>query len=775
MFKSIKTKLLWSHIGAVLFVNLILGIIGNRYLSQYLLSTELEQLKHSSSHSAEIIENTLRELAFDLNHMSDSQVVLNYLDNYRDLALQEHFTSYQKKFPKIAFLNEEGVEEFKIINDVTSEQNKKSHSPDLINRLISYPDEVIIFAAGTDPDLNTPTVRMALAKSHYFGNKFAGIISVSIPYEYLIKKISTENFDPTSFLILSDSKQNALSAFSSEENTKEVTIQYSKTTEPFPLSIAATLQDKDAKRRIVNNVDSLVSSTRIKVIDLNIQAVVPYATIHAKLNKIRNSILIALIFILFLTALLSYFIARQITNPITRLIQFSRKVAGGQKETKIDIDVTSKDEIAELVNSFQKMMTSISQSTVSRDYLDNIIASMSENVLVVNDKELITTMNKAAAHLFSASVTDQLTPRLSDIFAGKNLQLVREMIQDGVCQGEIIIYDAKGSKRHLLLSATPIPGLLQGSKEVVLVSTDISYLKEVENKLAEKQNYLTSIMLSMPAGLMVVDADSHIIIDVNPAACGMFASPREHLVGKVCHQFICPTETGQCPVTNLSKTLSATERSILTKDGKEIPVLKSVERMQIGSKNLLVESFVDISQRKEMEEALKKSQLKLKELAITDELTGLYNRRGFMTLSQKLLQIANRTKKELSLLYADLDNMKGINDELGHQNGDLALQDASEILKRFCRESDIISRIGGDEFAVLLTGSDNETAIVKRLEKEIKTFNDNSERPYSISISIGIASCHPNNETCEITQFMSQADNRMYDAKKAKQVSAPST
>ena len=188
MFKSLKTNLLWSHIGAVLLVNLILGIIGNRYLSEYLISTEIEHLKHSSSHSAKIIENTLNELASALLHMSDSRVVMEYLDTYRELALQELFTRYQKKFPRIAFLNEKGEEEFKLINGVASDQGKKSHSPDLMNRLISYPDEVITFAAGTDPDLKIPTVRMALAKSHYFGNKFAGIISVSIPYTYFLQK-----------------------------------------------------------------------------------------------------------------------------------------------------------------------------------------------------------------------------------------------------------------------------------------------------------------------------------------------------------------------------------------------------------------------------------------------------------------------------------------------------------------------------------------------------------------------------------------------------------
>ena len=653
MFKSLKTKLLFSHLGAVLFVSLVLGSISNSSLSRYLLTLETDNLKHSSRHSAKIIQDTLDDLASDLRHISDDRTVMDYLDNYRDLALQEHFTRFQKTFPQIAVINKRGEEEFKIINGVSGEQHKRSHSPELINRLIANPAEVIIFASGTDPDLKIPTIRMALAKSHYFGNKFAGIISASVPYSLLGKKIQSENLDPDSYLIISDSKKNAIAIFPSETPRGNIKIEYRKPPDAFPLSIDATINDADVKRRLIYDTDSLVASTRIPGIDLNIQAVIPYEPIHAKLSKIRNTILITLAFILFLTGIFSYFIAHRMTRPIMSLIHYSREIASGQKGNTLDIDTTSEDEISQLVGSFQKMMDAIAQSTVSRNYLDNIIATMSENVLVVNSDEELTTINRSAIHLFSAAIHDERIISLADIFPEENLQYIRTMIKSGVSQGEMVFQDSSGEKRHLLISATPIPSGTQDNREVVLVSTDISYLKKIEHELTEsKEN--------------------------------------------------------------------------------------------------------------------------LKKLSITDELTGLYNRRGFITLAQQQLHIANRNKKELHLLYADLDNMKGINDDFGHQTGDTALQDGAMVLKRFCRESDIISRIGGDKFAVLLTGSDDETAIVKRLEQEIQAFNDTSGRPYILSISIGVTSCQPDNEPCEILQFMSRADTLMYEAKKARQASSPS-
>ena len=124
----------------------------------------------------------------------------------------------------------------------------------------------------------------------------------------------------------------------------------------------------------------------------------------------------------------------------------------------------------------------------------------------------------------------------------------------------------------------------------------------------------------------------------------------------------------------------------------------------------------------------------LKSISITDELTGLYNRRGFLMLARKQLELAARMNKTMWLLYMDVDNMKWINDNLGHNEGDNALKNTANILQQTFRESDILARIGGDEFAVIAfeeskTGADSMTS---RISTDMANFN--SKRKSSLSI-----------------------------------------
>jgi two-component system cell cycle response regulator len=149
-----------------------------------------------------------------------------------------------------------------------------------------------------------------------------------------------------------------------------------------------------------------------------------------------------------------------------------------------------------------------------------------------------------------------------------------------------------------------------------------------------------------------------------------------------------------------------------------------------------------------------------------DELTGLYNRRGFMNLGQQQLTMANRTKRGLMLFYVDLDDMKRINDKYGHKTGDQALLDASNIFRRSFRKSDIIARIGGDEFAVLAieTTLNGREAVLRRLQDAIVKFNGNERRPYHVSLSVGVAVYDADNPVA-IEAFLDQADKLMYEEK----------
>ncbi len=168
----------------------------------------------------------------------------------------------------------------------------------------------------------------------------------------------------------------------------------------------------------------------------------------------------------------------------------------------------------------------------------------------------------------------------------------------------------------------------------------------------------------------------------------------------------------------------------------------------------------DITQLKMMEE-------KLHALSITDDLTGLYNRRGFLVMAEQLLRLANRNKKGIFMLYADMDGLKMINDNFGHKEGDRALIETAKILKATYRNSDVIARIGGDEFTVIPVGtsSDNVDIIAARLQENLEKYNAEEKGAYKLSISAGIAYYDPENP-CTIDELLREGDKIMYEQKK---------
>lgn len=157
---------------------------------------------------------------------------------------------------------------------------------------------------------------------------------------------------------------------------------------------------------------------------------------------------------------------------------------------------------------------------------------------------------------------------------------------------------------------------------------------------------------------------------------------------------------------------------------------------------------------------------KLRDLSIKDELTGLHNRRGFMALAEQELKVANRTRTKKYLLFADLDNFKYINDTFGHKQGDQALIDTANILKGVFRESDIIARMGGDEFAILFASGDNSEIPSVRINNCMDDYN-NARDDYKLSLSVGLTEYDPAHP-CSLDDLLSGADKLMYAQKAEK-------
>jgi diguanylate cyclase (GGDEF)-like protein len=165
--------------------------------------------------------------------------------------------------------------------------------------------------------------------------------------------------------------------------------------------------------------------------------------------------------------------------------------------------------------------------------------------------------------------------------------------------------------------------------------------------------------------------------------------------------------------------------------------------------------------------ARKRVEDKLRTLSITDELTGLLNRRGFFVLAEQQLRIAERHGKEMVLVYADLDNLKEINDSAGHHAGDRVLAETAACLRENVRRSDVIARMGGDEFAILQAEHSNAGVLGTRFQEAFEREIAARYRDYGLSISIGSATCAPEDPR-SLDELLAAADRAMYEQKKSK-------
>lgn len=161
-------------------------------------------------------------------------------------------------------------------------------------------------------------------------------------------------------------------------------------------------------------------------------------------------------------------------------------------------------------------------------------------------------------------------------------------------------------------------------------------------------------------------------------------------------------------------------------------------------------------------------------LAITDQLTGLSNRRGFEVLGERLFSVVQRMEIPMAVIYADVDNLKPINDNCGHEAGDRLLIEVARLLEHELRDSDVVARIGGDEFGALLTGAAaaDTVQILDRLNAAIALRNENTGEPFEISLSVGVASSEPNLKTESLDRIVTAADVAMLAAKRARKESA---
>ncbi|MDD5167200.1 MAG: PAS domain S-box protein [Syntrophales bacterium] len=312
---------------------------------------------------------------------------------------------------------------------------------------------------------------------------------------------------------------------------------------------------------------------------------------------------------------------------------------------------------------------------------------------------------------------------------------------------------------------------------------DVTARKQAERALQESQQRLADIIEFLPDATLVIDIDGKVIA-WNRAMEEMTGVKGQDIMGKGDYAYAIPFYGKRRPILidlalksdpNLEKQYASIQRHgynvsgeslMLNMDGGKVFLWGTATPLRDPEGRIegAIESIRDITDRKGLEEDIKN-------LSITDPLTGLYNRRGFMSFALQQIKISERTRRGMLLSYLDLDDLKAINDTLGHKQGDEALVEASQILKEVFRETDIIARMGGDEFAVISLEARmvSQTLITKRLEHCIDLHNAAGDKDYEISMSLGMVYFDPETPL-SIDEWLSQADERMYGQKRLKKI-----
>lgn len=201
----------------------------------------------------------------------------------------------------------------------------------------------------------------------------------------------------------------------------------------------------------------------------------------------------------------------------------------------------------------------------------------------------------------------------------------------------------------------------KGSEYEITSSRNITERKNAEKELKESELYQKTILEAIQTGVIIISADTHTIVDINDVALGMLKATRDDVIGDVCHRWICPAEIGRCPVTDLGEEMDNSERVLINSKGKEIPIIKTVTPVTLHGKIHLLETFVDISERKRAEAALKEANTKLNLLSsvtrhdIINQVTGAS---GVLQLIEKNTQDNEKIQKYILMGRDILKNIE---------------------------------------------------------------------------------------------------------------------
>jgi len=400
----------------------------------------------------------------------------------------------------------------------------------------------------------------------------------------------------------------------------------------------------------------------------------------------------------------------------------------------------------------------------AHEYSESIINTIRESLIVLDQDLRIISASSSFYKFFKVSPEETVGQLIYDLGNKQwNIPKLRELLENILPRKKAFdSYEVEHDfstigKKVMLLNARQIQRVLGKELIILLAIEDITERKKVEKLLHESEEKYRILFNTSVEGILITEIGTQKIKYANPAICKMLGYTEKELTAMNIAA-IHPKEDLQGVLTSFQNQINIreTETLLLRKDGTSFYAEINGVIIIINDQKYGAGFFRDITEHK-------KAETEILYLSFHDQLTGLYNRRFF---EEELKRFDIQRQLPLSIIMADVDGLKHVNDKFGHDKGDRLLIVASKIIKNSCREGDIIARWGGDEFIIFLpkTSEKDGQEIIGRIRKACNI--QKSDIKTNISISLGLAIKNKLSEN--IKDIIELADKNMYIDKAGK-------
>ena len=420
-----------------------------------------------------------------------------------------------------------------------------------------------------------------------------------------------------------------------------------------PVGFVSVVRDISERRRVEEALRESEEKYRT-VIDHSIQGLVIAQGIPPRLIFANSSMAHILGYTVEELLSLSPEETRALVHPEDQNIFFQKyqdRLEGKSAPTQYEVRAIRKDKSVRWVEIFSTRIELQGQPSVQAAYVDITERKRAEEARRNSEETVLAllnapkdpsflldvdgyvlALNQAAADIHGKPVDEMVGTNIYNSLPAELAKLRRQYQEQVVRSKQPVRIEESVGEASFYTTVYPVLDDKGKVRGVAVYAQDITERKRAEEELRDSEEKLRGILDSLQAGVVIIDAETHVIVDANPAAIEAIGSTKEMIVGNVCHKFICPTEKGKCPITDLGKTVDKSERVLINASGENIPILKSVTNTILNGRLHLIESFVDFTERKRAEKALRDSEEKLHAMfeAITDGIV-VTDLRGIIT------------------------------------------------------------------------------------------------------------------------------------------------